>query len=56
MADAAAGLIRALGFEKANVLAYSMGARIGQQLLIRHPDLDAESDFLVIRFAVAVEM
>ena len=39
MADDTAGLIKALGFKKANVLAYSMGARIGQQLIIRHPDL-----------------
>ena len=39
MADDTAGLIKALGFKKANVLAYSMGARIGQQLLIRHPEL-----------------
>ena len=39
MADDAAGLIKALGFKKANILAFSMGARIGQQVLIRHPDL-----------------
>lgn len=39
MADDAAGLIKALGYEKVNVLAWSMGARIGQQLLIRHPDV-----------------
>lgn len=39
MADDAAGLIKALGYKKVNVLAWSMGARIGQQLLIRHPDL-----------------
>ena len=39
MADDAAALIKALGFEKANVLSWSMGARIGQQLLIRHPDV-----------------
>ena len=39
MADDTAGLIKALGFKKANVLAYSMGARIGQQLIIRHPEL-----------------
>lgn len=43
MADDAAGLIRALGLEKANVLAYSLGARIGQQLLIRYPDLVAKA-------------
>jgi pimeloyl-ACP methyl ester carboxylesterase len=39
MADDAARLIKALGFKKANVLAWSMGARIGLQLLIRHPEL-----------------
>lgn len=39
MADDVAGLIKGLGFSKANVLAWSMGARIGQQLLIRHPEL-----------------
>lgn len=39
MADDTAGLIKALGFKKAKVLAYSMGVRIGQQLIIRHPDL-----------------
>lgn len=39
MADDAAGLIKALGFDKADVLAWSMGARIGQQLLIRHPEV-----------------
>ena len=39
MADDAAGLIKALGLKKANILAFSMGARIGQQVLIRHPDL-----------------
>lgn len=39
MADDAAGLAKALGYKKVNVLAWSMGARIGQQLLIRHPDL-----------------
>ncbi len=39
MADDAAGLIKALGLKKANILAYSMGARIGQQVLIRHPNL-----------------
>ena len=39
MADDAAALIKALGFEKANFLAWSMGARIGQQLLIRHPEV-----------------
>jgi pimeloyl-ACP methyl ester carboxylesterase len=39
MADDTAGLIRALGLKKANVLGYSMGARIGQQLIIRQPEL-----------------
>jgi pimeloyl-ACP methyl ester carboxylesterase len=39
MADDAAGLIEKLGYKKVNILAWSMGARIGQQLLIRHPDL-----------------
>jgi len=39
MADDAAGLLKALGIKKANILAYSMGARIGQQFLIRHPDM-----------------
>jgi pimeloyl-ACP methyl ester carboxylesterase len=37
MADDTAGLIKNLGYEKVNILAWSMGARIGQQLLIRHP-------------------
>ena len=39
MADDAAALIGALKLDKPDVLAWSMGARIGQQLLIRHPDL-----------------
>jgi pimeloyl-ACP methyl ester carboxylesterase len=39
MADDAAGLVKALGFKKVNVFSWSMGARIGQQLAIRHPDL-----------------
>lgn len=39
MADDVAGLIKNLGYEKVNILAWSMGARIGQQLLIRHPGL-----------------
>ncbi len=39
MADDVAGLITALGLEKPDILGWSMGARIGQQLLIRHPDL-----------------
>lgn len=39
MADDAANLIKNLGYKKVDVLAWSMGARIGQQLLIRHPDI-----------------
>jgi pimeloyl-ACP methyl ester carboxylesterase len=39
MADDAAELIKKLGYEKVDILAWSMGARIGQQLLIRHPNL-----------------
>lgn len=39
MADDTAGLITALGLNKPDILAWSMGARIGQQLLIRHPEL-----------------
>lgn len=39
MADDAAGLIDALKLDQPDVLAWSMGARIGQQLAIRHPDV-----------------
>ncbi len=39
MADDAAGLVKALGYKKVNVFSWSMGARIGQQLVIRHPGL-----------------
>lgn len=39
MADDTAGLIKKLGYKKVNMLSWSMGARIGQQLLIRHPNL-----------------
>jgi pimeloyl-ACP methyl ester carboxylesterase len=39
MADDAAGLAKELGFKKVNILGWSMGARIAQQFLIRHPDL-----------------
>lgn len=39
MADDAAGLVKALGYKKVNVFSWSMGARIGQQLAIRHPEL-----------------
>ncbi len=38
MADDTAGLLKALGYEKANVLGWSMGARVAQQVVIRHPD------------------
>lgn len=38
MADDTAGLLKATGYEKANVLGWSMGARIAQQVVIRHPD------------------
>lgn len=38
MADDTAGLLKALGYEKANVMGWSMGARIAQQVVIRHPD------------------
>lgn len=38
MADDTAGLIAALGYDKANVLGFSMGARIAQQVFVRHPD------------------
>lgn len=39
MADDAAGLVKALGYKKTSVLGWSMGARVAQQFLIRHPDL-----------------
>lgn len=39
MADDAAGLIKALGYQKIDILGWSMGARIAQQLLIRHPEV-----------------
>jgi pimeloyl-ACP methyl ester carboxylesterase len=39
MADDAAGIIKALGFKKAHILGWSMGARIAQQLVIRNPDV-----------------
>ena len=42
MADDAAGLVKALGYKKINVLGWSMGARIAQQFLIRHPDIVAK--------------
>ncbi len=39
MADDAAALATALGYEKVYVLGWSMGARIAQQLAIRHPEV-----------------
>lgn len=39
MADDAAGLVKSLGLKKVNILGWSMGARIAQQFLIRHPEL-----------------
>jgi pimeloyl-ACP methyl ester carboxylesterase len=39
MADDTAGLIKALDLNKPDVLGWSMGARIVQQLLIRHPEV-----------------
>lgn len=39
MADDTAGLIMALGLKKPDILGWSMGARIVQQLLIRHPEV-----------------
>ena len=38
MADDTAGLLKALGYDKAHVMGWSMGARIAQQVVIRHPD------------------
>lgn len=39
MADDTAALVKALGYKKVNILGWSMGARIGQQFVIRHPEL-----------------
>lgn len=39
MADDAAALVKALGLKNVYALGWSMGARIAQQLAIRHPDL-----------------
>lgn len=39
MADDTAGLINALGYNSAYVLGWSMGAKIAQQLAIRHPNV-----------------
>lgn len=38
MAGDAAGLIKALGLQKPDVIGWSMGARVAQQLVTRHPD------------------
>lgn len=37
MADDTAALIRALGYRRADVLGWSMGGNIGQELVLRHP-------------------
>lgn len=39
MADDAAAFINALGYQKVDVLGFSIGGAIGQELLIRHPGL-----------------
>ncbi|MFG1426198.1 alpha/beta fold hydrolase [Roseixanthobacter glucoisosaccharinicivorans] len=39
MADDAAGLVTALGYDKVDVLGYSMGAMIASQMAIRHPEI-----------------
>jgi pimeloyl-ACP methyl ester carboxylesterase len=39
MADDTAGLARRLGIDEVDVIGYSMGAGVGLQMAIRHPDL-----------------
>lgn len=39
MSDDTAGLIRALGYDKAHILGWSMGSRIAMDLAIRYPEL-----------------
>lgn len=39
MADDTAELIKAAGYTRANVLGWSMGARIAQQVAVRHPEI-----------------
>lgn len=39
MADDAAAFINALGYQKVDILGFSIGGAIGQELLIRHPGL-----------------
>ena len=39
MADDAAAFIKALGYQKVDILGFSIGGAIGQELLIRHAGL-----------------
>jgi pimeloyl-ACP methyl ester carboxylesterase len=39
MADDAAAFVRALGYQKVDILAFSIGGAIGQELVLRHPRL-----------------